>query len=108
MHTAFYGEGEKTFALTHPWILELEKTTGHGIGALFKRLMQGEYAYHDILETVRLALIGGGTSPEAASNLIATYGVLRPISETLTIALGVLSLVMFGPEEPKGDSEVTV
>ena len=100
MHIAFYGDGKKTFALTHPWVLELEKTTGHGIGALFKRLAQREYAYHDVLETVRLALIGGGTSPEAASNLIATYGVHRPIAETATIAIKVLSIVMLGPEEP--------
>jgi hypothetical protein len=99
-HTAFYGDGEKTFALTHPWILELEKTTGHGIGALFKRLAKGEYAYHDVLETVRLGLIGGGTSPEAASNLIATYGVLRPVSETFTIAIRILTVAMLGPEEP--------
>jgi len=104
MHTAFFGDGEKTFALTPALIPELERTTGNGIGALFNRITAREFRFHDVLETVRLGLIGGGTTPKEAADLIATYGVNRPISETLAIAITLLSVVMFGPEDQPGEA----
>jgi hypothetical protein len=96
-HTAFFGDGEKTFALTPTLIRELERTTGHGIGALFTRISHRDYSFHDILETIRLGLIGGGTSPQEAANLVAVYST-NPLANTATIAISVLSVVMFGPE----------
>ena len=104
MHTAFFGDGEKNLALTPTLIRELERTTGHGIGALFNRLTRSEYSFHDILETVRLGLIGGGTSPQEAANLVAVYGT-NPLAQTSTIAISILSDVMFGPEEQPAQAD---
>lgn len=99
MHTAFFGDGEKTFALTSTLIRELERTTGHGIGALFDRIRTYRFSLHDLTETVRLGLIGGGSTPEEAASLVTTYALNRPISEPLAIALGLLAVVMFGADD---------
>lgn len=37
-HTAYFGDGEKTFALTMPMTAELEREAGVGIGALYQRV----------------------------------------------------------------------
>ena len=105
MHTAFFGDGEKTFALTSNLIKELERTTGHGIGALFDRIRSYRFSLHDILETVRLGLIGGGTDPKDAASLISTYAVDRPLSEPLAIALGLLAVVMFGADDQADEGQ---
>jgi len=104
-HTAFFGDGEKTFAFTHPLIEELERKTGMGIFALFDRVRRWQSSFSDITEVIRLGLIGGGTKPTEASALVNTYAIGRPLSESLAIALGILSVVMFGADEPETDTQ---
>ena len=65
-HTGFFGDGERNFLLTPELIVELERKTGAGIGSLCRRLFAGEFKHAEITETIRLALIGGGTSPKEA------------------------------------------
>ncbi len=89
-HTAYFGDGEKTFALTYPLIKELEQKTGTGFGALYKRMASGNFYLADIIETIRLGLIGGGTSPAEAQRLIDAYAHGRPLLETIPLALDVL------------------
>ena len=96
MHTEFFGDGEHSFPLTPDLILELERTTGHGIGSLFNRISTREFAFFDLLETVRLGLIGGGLTPQESHALINTYGLHRPIGETAKIALEILVRLFFG------------
>ena len=95
-HTAFFGDGEKTFALTTPMIHELERKTGHGIGAIFKRVSAMTFGIADIVETIRLGLIGGGTAPFVADALVKTYVDDRPLAETFPVALGILEVAWFG------------
>ena len=57
-HVAFFGDGEKTFALTIPLIQELERTTGHGVGAIFRRVQAQDFGIQEITEVIRLGLIG--------------------------------------------------
>jgi uncharacterized membrane protein len=98
-HTAFFGDGEKTFAFTHPLIEELQRKTGTGIGALFGRVRSMQFSLSDITEVIRLGLIGGGTSPAEASALVNAYVIGRPLSESFAVALGVLTVVFFGTDE---------
>lgn len=103
-HTAFFGDGDKTFSLASPDLIrELENKTGHGIGAVFRRLSNQEFRLHEVLETIRLALIGGGTSAQEAQNLVATYGVNQPIADSLELAIAILAVRMFGLKEDAGD-----
>ena len=92
----FFGDAEHTFQLTAPLIQELEKSCGAGIGALSHRVFARQFTQADITETIRLALIGGGTTPKRAAELIAAYAADRPISETHPLAAKILERVWFG------------
>lgn len=92
----FFGDGERTFTLTPTLIEELERVTGAGIGAVAKRLFSGQFSHADMLQTIRLALIGGGEKPQVAASLVATYGAARPINEVLPLAVAILEVAFFG------------
>jgi hypothetical protein len=99
-HCAFFGDGEKLFAFpTRELIEELERKTGHGIGALFRRFRASEYSFSDIVHVLRLGLIGGGTVPAEADQLVAIYAIGRPMAETFAIADGVIVALFFGSDE---------
>ena len=68
-HTAFFGDSEHTFALTDDMIAELERLSKAGIGALYMRALNLQFTIADLVETIRLGLIGGGTAPEQAAQL---------------------------------------
>jgi hypothetical protein len=106
-HTAFFGDGDKTFALTQPLIEELERKTSTGIGALFGRVRSMQFSFSDITEVIRLGLIGGGTSSAEASALVNAYVIGRPLSESLAVALGILSVVFFGADESDTQDETS-
>ncbi|MBD9555675.1 gene transfer agent family protein [Ensifer adhaerens] len=98
-HSAFFGDGEKAFAFpTHELIEELERKTGHGVGALFRRFRASDYSLSDVLQVVRLGLIGGGSTPAEADQLVSVYGVGRPLAEVFAIADGVITALFFGVE----------
>jgi hypothetical protein len=101
-HTAFFGDAEYPFRLTPALVIELEHKTGAGIGALCIRIFNRQFAQADILETIRLSLIGGGLKPERAATLIASYAVDRPLSETYPVAVAILENVWFG--QPKHEA----
>jgi hypothetical protein len=95
-HVAYFGDGEKTFALTDPMIHELERILGFGIGAILQRFTGRIFNLRDIAETIRLGLIGGGEAPQIASAFISAYVENRPIAETLPMAIGILEARYFG------------
>lgn len=105
-HTAYFGDGVKTFTLTDPMIEELQRKTDLGIGALFLRMTTSQFRVADIVEIIRLGLIGGGTSPADAQRLVDTYGKDRPFDETFPLALDILDARWNGkPEASVGDSQ---
>lgn len=107
---AFFGDAEHPFALT-PWAQgELEKLTGVGIGALCLRLPHGDFRIVEIVETIRLALIGGGMSPQDAAHLVETYAKPRPLTETFPLAARILFRLWNGkdPEPEAQDDEPAV
>ncbi|GGA78031.1 hypothetical protein GCM10011491_01520 [Brucella endophytica] len=89
-HTAYFGDGEKTFALTTEMIHELERKTGVGIAALYGRFMRQDFHFADMVEIIRTGLIGGGTSPAEAQVLVDTYAKPRPIMEIFPLAFDIL------------------
>lgn len=89
-HTAFFGDGECNFALTDDMITELERIADLGIGALYLRCVNMQFTLADLVEVIRLGLIGGGATPERAAQLTDTYGRNRPIDELYPLALDVL------------------
>lgn len=89
-HVAYFGDGEKTFALTMPMIAELERKAGVGIGAFYQRLMSAQFFIADLIEIIRLGLIGAGTSPADAQRFVETYATDRPVMEIVPLALDIL------------------
>jgi len=96
MHRQFFGDAERAFALTPELIGELERKTGAGIGGLCRRLFAGDFRHAEIIETIRLALIGGGTPPEEAAALVAAYAARRPLIEVYPLAVSILETAWFG------------
>jgi hypothetical protein len=109
-HRAFFGDKERDFRLTPKVIVELERLTDAGIGALCKRLFAGEFSHKDICQTIRLGLIGGGASPEDAANLVAVYAEDAPLVGVHSLAVSILMAAYLGvdaraTEAPKQTEE---
>lgn len=98
---AYFGDAEYQFKLTPALIIELEGKCGVGIGALCSRVFARQFAQSDITETLRLALIGGGTSAKRAAELIAAYAADRPLAETYALAAKTLERLWFGNPDEK-------
>jgi hypothetical protein len=92
---AFFGDADCMFQLTPPLIAELERKCG-GIGAISNRVFARQFTQADITETIRFALIGGGTAPKRAAELIAAYAEGRPLIETYELAAKILERTLFG------------
>lgn len=91
-HVAYFGDGEKTFALTMPMIAELERKAGVGIGALYQRVaLTLQFHVGDVIEIIRLGLIGGGTSPTEAQSLIDAYTPEQPLIPLAMLAVDILN-----------------
>src|SRR5712664_368556 len=101
-HHAFFGDSDYDFRITPALVIELEHKTGAGIGALCSRVFAKQFAQSDIHETIRLALIGGGTAPDRAASLIASYATDRPLAETYPLAVAILDDLWFG--QPKHEA----
>lgn len=93
----FLGDGPRSFALTGPMIVELERLTGSGIGAVMQRVTGLEFRHADLVETIRLALIGGGASDQEAHAIVAAYVTDRPIREVHPLAAAILQHLWAGP-----------
>lgn len=103
-HRQFFGDADRDFRLTPPLILELERTTNAGIGSLARRFFASDFRHQELLEVVRLGLIGGGTDPQSAASLVATYATPLPIMELYALALPIIETVMFGKAAAKKGS----
>lgn len=101
----FFGDGRYNFQLTAPLIIELERSTGSGIGGLAKRLFAHDYRYHELSELIRLALIGGGQTPQRAKELTETYVHGLPISTAIPVAVNILEATFFGVDKPQDKAD---
>lgn len=103
--TAFLGDAKRSFALTDPMILELERLTGTGIGVIYRRAVAMQFSLADVTETLRLAMIGAGTAPIEAARVASTWVANRPLAETYPLALDVLDARWNGTTPQKDDTE---
>jgi Phage tail tube protein, GTA-gp10 len=99
-HIAYFGDGEKTFALTPELIHELERKAGVGVLSLYRRFTGMHVYFADIIEVIRLGLIGGGMSPAEAQKLVDAYAKPRPVMEVLPLAFDILEAKMSGGADP--------
>jgi len=101
---AFFGDGERSFTLTDPMLAELERITGLGVGALYFQLVNLAYPANVLQEIIRLGLIGGGTDPEEAKRLCATYAANRPLAEVFPLAFEIMEARWNGVTKPEKEA----
>ncbi len=97
-HREFFGDAERTFRLPFELVVELEKQTGHGIGAIAQRILRREFSIVELHQIIRLGLIGGGTDPKEAADLMSAYVYSRPIEEAQLVAINVLTATYYGTQ----------
>lgn len=116
--TLEWADGHYTFALKLKQIEELQRkcaipalNVSGGLGAIGRRLFDGDWYIADIVEPIRMGLIGGGLAPTRANELINTYVDGKPAcppddpSGPLRTAQAILSAVFYGLDEiePSGE-----
>lgn len=97
----FEGE-ERQFRLPLTLIAELQTACKAGIGVIYRRIFTFEYHAEDLVETVRLGLIGGGMDRADANKIIArrTKGDEQwPLEIWHEYALAILSTCIVGYED---------
>lgn len=100
--TDFGGE-EYLFRLTVKQIIELEEKCGAAFAVIHARLWQGLYTANDVVETIRLGLIGGGMDPVKAKQIVERYGV--PFQYSYPVARAIVGAVMWGFEKSPGKAQ---
>jgi hypothetical protein len=126
-----WADGEYLFRLPAGQIAELQTKCGTGIGKIYSRLWSGRvlnrdgsvsfnpleaaFQYEDIVETIRLGLIGGGkgmvndtpveVNPAKAMQLIRNYVHPRPLLENWQVAAAILSAFVQGYTDPDANKK---
>lgn len=93
-----WADGTYVFRLPYGQLAELQEKTGCGPQFLLTRIIDGSWKVEDLVETIRLGLIGGGTEPVAAARLVQRYVKDRPLIESVIPARVILSAALFGVE----------
>ncbi|MGX5777467.1 gene transfer agent family protein [Methylorubrum zatmanii] len=79
---------------------ELERRCGAGIGEIMVRLAAHRFYAHDVVEPIRLGLVGGGLSPADAETLMRFNVHGRPLAENLQLAGSILEAAVSGVPVP--------
>src|SRR3982751_279227 len=103
-----WADGHYTFALPIARLEELQEKVDAGPAEIFLRLQEGRWRVGDYRETIRIALIGGGTDPGEARSLIKNYVDDRPLAEALALARIILFNVINGAPDETVDRKSVV
>jgi hypothetical protein len=97
-----FADGDYLFALKLRQIEELQRLCRAGLGEIVERMWSRRFYAADIVESIRLGLIGGGLPPIRARELVETYVDGRPFVDendpscSYAVARAVLGAVYFG------------
>lgn len=97
--TITWRNGEDQFCLARTGdILALEEKCNAGIATIIKRLRNDDYYLNDVRETIRLALIGGGMTPDKAMTAVKLHVDGHPdgLAASVLLAQVILMAVMVG------------
>ena len=103
--TEDWADGTYTFRLGVAQLEEHDDKLKMGPVAVLGALMDGTFRHGHIRETLRLGLIGGGTSPVEAEKLCRRYVDDRPIVENLVFATAILGQAIHGKVDDRGKAE---
>lgn len=101
-----WADGVYSFRMAFGQLVELQEKCDAGPYLILQRLHAGNWRVEDILQPIRLGLIGGGMEPAAAVKLTRRYIEERPITENIQYAVAILTAALLGaPDEKVGESE---
>lgn len=96
-----WADGNYTFRLGWGELALLQEATDCGPLFLLERLAGKHWRIGDISHSIRLALIGGGATPDKALSLVTAYVEQRPPMENVMLAYAVVAAGVQGaPDEP--------
>ncbi|GBU17218.1 MULTISPECIES: gene transfer agent family protein [Methylobacterium] len=101
--TAVYedlGGQRRKFQLSVGAIGELERRCNAGIGLILVRLSAHHFYAVDVLEPIRLGLVGGGLTPAEAEALMRFNVFERPLAEHIGLAARIVQASVSGVPEP--------
>lgn len=98
--------GEHTFRLAIGEWVQLQEKCDIGPPELLARLGEGRWRIHDVRETIRLGLIGGGMKPADANILVQRNVDERPLIENVMVARAIVIASLVGvPDEAVGKDQ---
>lgn len=96
-----WADGKYTFRLGWDELAQLQEATDCGPLFLLERLASKTWLIGDISHSIRLALIGGGATPDKALSLVTNYVEKRPPMENVMLAYAIVGAGVQGaPDEP--------
>lgn len=87
------------FCLRAGELRDLQEKVDAGPAFVLDRLREGTWLVDDVVETIRLGLIGGGMTPESARRVVNRYVVNRPLLENVGVASTILMASLVGSED---------
>ena len=100
-----FGDGEHLFRLPLRMLAELQERRQAGLGAIYKRVMLGDFYAEDLVETIRCGLIGGGMEGPAAKKMIERYCSEWPVEIWHTHAIAILGACLHGYEDKSAEGK---
>ncbi|MGL4445670.1 MAG: gene transfer agent family protein [Alsobacter sp.] len=101
-----WADGPHTFRLGIKQLRELQEKCAdrirqreRGPKEILEALFMGSWLVDDVIQTIRLGLIGGGMDPAKAYTLVENYVEGRPLSENVMTAVAIIGAAMVGPAE---------
>lgn len=91
--------GEHSFALTIDLLKALQQKCDAGPEFILTRLSTRRWLVEDVIETIRLALEGGGLHKEEARRLVKIHVEDVPLTESVMTAQAVLMAALYGSED---------
>jgi len=91
--------GEHGFALPLARLRALQDNCAAGPEEIFNRLRLGAWRVDDVIEPIRLGLIGGGLPESEAGPLVIRLVDQQELARLKLTAIAVLAHALFGPED---------
>lgn len=99
-------DGRDRFRLALGELRILQDKCQAGPNTIRLRLIHGSWMVDDIVETIRLGLIGGGLTPKEAMIKVARSVSSHPLAHNVILAEAIISAAIVGvPEDPVGKGE---
>lgn len=91
--------GENSFALPLGELRALQTHLSAGPQEIYNRVTQGEWRIDDLMQVIRLGLIGGGMTNAEAGPMVERLFTTTPLLEFVPVAQAIMALALIGPAD---------